>query len=310
MKSAKKIGSLSRYDSFILSDVEYSIDSASEEPEYPLDEELGLLFAMSDDLPPVADQDDHLDVENDEELLSFGDFETLELENEIELVSAETPDDSLWEYIVLEAKFVDIEDNIDYDELKYHGRLLLQERARQLTSELALEYSVDDLLFAQLENVLIFHKCHGQTKKAMRELLNENIQALELALILELREYWVSRECFARIYYGSCPDIKFKNLSWILALAMIRLHNFEDIEEAIQYLEDCFEDWSQSLRLLDGFRSFRSYMLHIVDHTLKAPLVGLPPYLDYQYFVEDDLLAYDFSGGEFYKWLQENNLLH
>ncbi|GGQ22792.1 hypothetical protein [Shewanella litoralis] len=300
MKLAKKIRILSQTDHFSLSNVECSVDNAVEELE------LSSLFTISDDFSFVVDQGDDLYIENDEELLSFGYFETFESESEIELSYFETSGDSQWEYIVLEDKFFDVEDNIDYDELKYHERLLPQERARQLTSELALEYFVDDLLFVQLENVLIFHKCHGQTKKAMRELLKENIQANELALILELREYWVGRECFARTYYNSCPDIKFNNLSWILGLAMIRLHNFDDIEEAIQYLEDCFDDWSQSLRLLDGFRSFRSYILHIVDHTLK----DLPPYLDYQNFVDDNLLAYDFSGGEVYKWLQENNLLH
>ena len=158
--------------------------------------------------------------------------------------------------------------------------------------------------------VFIFHKCHGQTRKAISSLLSNNVSAQELALVFKFRAYWTTKEGFARTYYGYNVSVGYINLSWSLGLALVRSIGAEDIEEMILFVEDCFDDWSCSLRLIDGFNSFRSYMLHIVEHMGSVSLEGFPAFVDYQYFQDDESLAADFAGGSVHRWLEENNFLY
>lgn len=215
-----------------------------------------------------------------------------------------------WEDLIFDDKFADLDEAVDYEKDKYQGRLTLQEYALQIVADMAQEFEIEDDLFDQIVNVLVFHKCHGQTKKALRILLAEGIRSSELEQIFELREYWLSKEGFSRTYYGDTSGVAYTNLSWKLGLAIIQKLGCEDVYEAILYIEDCFEDWCQSPRLLNGFHSFREYMFHLIGHMELNVGGGMAPFIDYQLFPDDEALAADFPGSTVYKWLEENQLLH
>jgi hypothetical protein len=288
-------------------DAEYYDESTKHQPEYAAGQEYELADDTIDGAAFPSDfgevfESSTIEVPN----LDFGDADWL-----FDEFSGDSPEVEGWETIILDDQFVDIDDEqIDYEEVEYQGRLTPRQRARQIVGELATEFELEEDLFDGLIDVLVFHKCHGQTKKALRALLEEDVSAEELALVFDLRAYWTNYEGFARIYFGDSASVGYINLSWSLGVAVVRCLGAEDAEEAILFIEDCFEDWACSPRLISGFSSFRSYMLHIVEHMVSASPDGLPAYIDYQYFQDDESLAADFPGGAIYKWLEENNLLY
>jgi hypothetical protein len=253
------------------------------------------------DLNTSVELDDNTDSDNLTEHSLLEEFYTVEVSADHNIAS------DTWEDIVLDSKFVDqTEEVIDYETVSYDGRISQRQRALQIVTDLALEFKIDDLLFAHLNEVLVFYKCHWQTKKFMRILLEENVEGAELAVIFKLREYWENKDCFSRTYYQNSSGTGYINLSWLLGLAIVRRLKADDVEEAILYIEDCFEDWSRDLKVLENFRSFREYLIHLVDHMELATPHGLSPYIDYLLFPDDQSLPVDFRGGILWEWLEEN----
>ncbi|GEM_PF-3380262 len=298
-----------REQQFDTKDASYISDSLSGEQEYtPGLEyetyELGTIPAIEAELVIPEEMEPWIDSEFDE-------FEEYKTQSQIGDLSTGSEEMEAWESIILDDQLVDVEDEqIDYEVVEYTGRLTPLERARQIAGEMALEYPVEEDLFDVLVECLVFHKCHGQTRKALRHLLNQYPAASELALVFELRAYWTGREAFSRVYYGQFASVGYINLSWSLGLAIVRCLGVDDTEEAIPFIEDCFEDWSSSPSLIHGFNSFRGYMLHLVEHMVSVSPDGLPAYIDYEYFPDEERLAQDFPGSPVYKWLEENNLVY
>ena len=291
--------SLLSADQFGTKDTEYLANNAESQPEYMFEQEHVLLSSPTsiDSFEGAFSEDFEVNAEDFDPEFGISPSDLLNSES--------------WEKVVLDEHFVEIDDDkIDYEAIEYHGRLTVEQRARQIVGNLAGIFELEENLFDQLIEVFIFHKCHGQTRKAINSLLSDNPSAQELALVFELRAYWTSKEGFARIYYGNNVDVGYINLSWSLGLALVRSIGAEDIEEMILFVEDCFDDWSCSLRLINGFNSFSSYILHIVAHMGSVSLERFPAFVDYQYFQDDESLAADFACGSVYRWLEENNFLY
>lgn len=290
-------------------DATYFRDNMSGEQEYSP----GLEYETYDsatitDIEAEFAMPEETELGNDLEFEAFQEHETEWLIDDI-LTSPEEA--KAWESVVLDDQFIDVEDEkIDYEEVEYTSRLTPLERSRQIVGEMALEYPIEEDLFDVLIECLAFHKCHGQTRKALCNLMDQYPDASELALVFELRDYWTGREAFSRVYYGEFASVGYINLSWSLGLAIVRCLGVDDPEEAIPFIEDCFEDWSSSPSLILGFNSFRGYMLHLVDHMVSVSPDGLPAYIDYQYFPDEEALARDFPGSAVYRWLEENNLVY
>lgn len=291
---------------FTANDANYYADNQGEDREYIAGLETGL-FEIDEvgSEAEIGDSQKDFDLFVDEE-----ESDTLDnswIESGILTMPVETED---WENIVFDDQFVDVEEeSIDYDQFSYSGRLTPEERARQMVGEYAAEFNIDEPLFELLTEILAFHKCHGQTKKAIRALLVQGVYASDLRLVFELREFWQNREAFSRTYYGDTVAEGYINLSWGLGLAIITCLRCDDVEEALMFVEDCFEDWSHSTALIAGFHSFRSYMLHIVEHTLVSSGQSLPPFIEHWCFELEDALPADFPGSPIYKWLEENERL-
>lgn len=298
-----------RGQQFNSNDASYIVNNASGEQEYSP----GLEYETSDlensidieaEIVPPGEMEAGVDSE-------FDAFEEHETDKPVGGLSTSSEVMEAWESIIFDDLLVDFEDEqIDYEEVEYTVGLTPIDRARQIVSEMALEHPIDEDLFDVLVECLAFHKCHWQTRKALRNLIAQHPAASELALVSELRAYWADRDAFSRVYYGQDTRVGYINLSWSLGLAIVRCLGVDDPDEATPFLEDCFEDWSSSTSLIRGFNSFRGYMLHLVEHMASVSPNVFPAYVDYQYFPDEEALAQDFHGTAVYRWLEENSLVY
>ena len=216
-----------------------------------------------------------------------------------------------WESVIFDEYFIDVEDEqVACEQFEYTGRLTPTERARQIVGEMAVEIPIEEELFDVLVECLAFHNCHGQTRRALHNLLALHPLASELALVFELRAYWRDRDAFSRTYYGKFASVGTDSLSWSLGIAIARRFRMDDLEEVISLMEDCFEDWSTRASLILRFNSFRQYMTHLVEHMVTVSPDDFPAYIDYRYFPDEEALARDFPGSILCAWLEEHNLLH
>lgn len=309
-RDAKKYNeSPGREQQFDTVDASYYGDSLAGEQEYSP----GLEYEVSDsavtpDIESGFVIPEEMETQVDAE---SGTFEQYEIAGPIGDLSTSSEETEAWESIILDDLFIDVEDEqIDFEEVEYTGRITAIDRARQIVSEMAIEHRIEGELFDVLVECLAFHKCHGQTRKALRNLMAQYPAASELAFVFELRAYWTDREAFSRVYYGQSASVGYINLSWSLGLAIVRCLGVDDAEEAIAFVEDCFDDWSSSASLIRGFNSFRQYMLHLVEHMAAVSPDGFPAYIDYQYFPDEEALAEDFHGSTLHSWLEENNLVY
>lgn len=257
-------------------------------------------------------------------------FETKQADSANDVSNTESPDANLddiwpefdepfevdvaddWEHVLLEEGFTDLEDErIDYEAIRDTGRISLDDRARQIVSEMALEHEVSDELFEILTTILAFHSCHGQTRLAMRKLLEGGISSDELETVFELRHYWAGNEGYSRAYYNSPePTDAYLNLSWSLGLALVRYLGCDDPEIAERFIEDCFDDWQFNARLIEGFRSFHIYLVHLMEHARWCEPDSPPAYVDYRFFECTEDMVENLPGSPVYQWLADNSLLH
>ena len=184
-----------RGQQFDSNDASYVVDSASGEQEYSP----ALEYEVSDsagtpDIEVGFVIPEEMETEVDAE---SGTFEHYEIEGPIGELATSSEETEVWESIILDDLFVDVEDEqIDFEEVEYTGRLTPIDRARQIVAEMALENPIEEELFDVLVECLAFHKCHGQTRMALHNLMAQYPAASELALVFELRAYWKDREAF------------------------------------------------------------------------------------------------------------------
>jgi hypothetical protein len=289
---------------FGTSDEEYSADIDFSEPEYiPGEEYLVEEEAVFAEIEQTNSENDISDTETSESYLD-------EVWQEFDApVEVDIADD--WEHVLLEEGFTDLEDEqIDYEAIHYTGRISQDDRARQIVSEIALEYELSDELFDIVTTILAFHSCHGQTKLAMRKLIEGGISSDELETVFELRHYWVGHEAYSRAYYSWLePTAAYLNLSWPLGLAIVRYLGCDDAEIAECFIEDCFDDWQFNTQLIEGFSSFRVYLVHLMEHARWCEPDTPPAYIDYQLFECAEDMVDDLPGSTVYHLMEEYGLL-
>jgi len=290
---------------FGVNDEEYSGVNDSSEAEYiPGDEYLDEETSRSVGVEPG---DNEAEVWSTE--ISEAHLEDIwqEFEEPIEIGSTDS-----WEHVLSEDGFFDLQDEqFDYEAIPYNGSISQEERARQIVSEMAIEYELSIELFDVLTNIVAFYKCHGQTRLAMRRLLEGGVSADELEILFELRQYWVGYEGFSRAYYnGVEPTAAYLNLSWPLGLDLLRYLRCNDVETALGFIEDCFDDWQFSSQLLQGFSSFRVYLEHLMNHARWCQPDPPPAFVDYQLFERSEDTFEDLPGSVVYQWLEEQGLLY
>jgi hypothetical protein len=193
-------------------------------------------------------------------------------------------------------------------------RLTREDRARQVAGVIAAVADWSPLEIAPLIEALAYHRCHHATRKALITLIVENgMTSDELAIVFELRRYWPTYG-YSRSYRSGEAVDGWESLPWSLALRMIRQLRTETPEEAMRFIEDCFEDWSaQPFRMaISEYRSqpyFLGYLDYLLNHMhdmTERWCQAMPPEIDFQLFpVEDEILR---RGSIAWRELQELGL--
>lgn len=195
--------------------------------------------------------------------------------------------DVSWEEFALLEDGTD-EDDEDYEVVEH--RLTREDRALQVAAEIAADAGwtrVEALLLAE---VLAYHSVHGKTRGALRALTSEwDVTPAELRLLFDLRAAWRSGG-FNRTYWASTAYEGWPNLSWQQALRITRELRFESADEVMLFVDDCFEDWASTPRLIDAYFNFSGYLDAVIQHmgTFGREEEHLmPPFVDYSWFGDE-----------------------
>jgi len=254
-------------------------DDRGEEPEEPL---WGI--------PDLVDEDDQEQEPDPEQ--EGGDFPTSEelselLEDIPELDFQEDDEDEEYEFAEV-PQYPLVEDQEDHEPA---SRLTVQEKAEGAAATLAYEAGWLRRDIDVLTEVLSHHKSHGKTVAALRRLLVEQeATPQELETLHEIRQLWGGGG-YNRTYYGAKAKDGWTMVSWPLALTLVRQLQSDSAEEILLFVEDCFEEWSESPKQLAAFPIFVNYLGHVLEHMERVSQScgqAMPAYIDYDFFEETD----------------------
>lgn len=171
------------------------------------------------------------------------------------------------------------------------ARLTVQEKAEGVAAGLAHEAGWLRKDMDVLTEVLAHHKSHGKTIAALRHLLVDKVVTpRELMTLHEIRQLWGGGG-YNRSYYGVKAKDGWSMVSWPLALSLVRQLRTDSAEEILLFVEDCFEEWSESPKQLSSFPIFVNYLGYVIEHMERVSLScgqSMPAYIDYDFFEEND----------------------
>lgn len=254
-------------------------DDRGEEPEEPL---WGI--------PDLVDEDDQEQEPDPEQ--EGGGFPTSEelselLEDIPELDFQEDDEDEEYEFAEV-PQYPLVEDQEDHEPA---SRLTVQEKAEGAAATLAYEAGWLRRDIDVLTEVLSHHKSHGKTVAALRRLLVEQeVTPQELEALHEIRQLWGGGG-YNRTYYGTKAKDGWTMVSWPLVLTLVRQLQSDSAEEILLFVEDCFEEWSESPKQLAAFPIFVNYLGYVLEHMERVSQScgqAMPAYIDYDFFEETD----------------------
>lgn len=208
-------------------------------------------------------------------------------------------------------------DAFDEDEPGLDEPLTLEaeQRAIQEATKIANNVGWGHSELPILKEILAHHKLHGKTKKALIKLiLEQNASAEELAILHELRMYWMSSG-YNRISGHTESREGWASLPWFEGLELLRGLKAGCAEEAMMFVDDCFEDWNNDTGLLVEFPVFALYLLRIIDiYSSPTFKKGYIPslYFDHQLFLmldDNRFSEWHRNGTSFPPELQLRNLM-
>jgi hypothetical protein len=242
---------------------------------------------------PSSEKVAMLDDEDVDELLPFLDD------------AAQAEEDTDWVIHTLNFDPLDTSEEDTLEELPVSGTMVSDYRkARQVAAELAAEagWPLDDL--AKLVEVLLHHRSHGKTRVALRQLLqDEEVTPDELTIMHDLRLQWGGGG-YNRCFRSGKAEDGWPNVSWQLALRLLRELQAGSVEEILLFVEDCFQQWNDSPRMLNAFPIFAYYLNNVIEHMRRvAEDCGqrMPPYVDFDLFPdhEGDYGSWRLGGSRF-----------
>tara|TARA_A100001391_G_scaffold203782_2_gene197087 strand:- start:551 stop:1765 length:1215 start_codon:yes stop_codon:yes gene_type:complete len=195
---------------------------------------------------------------------------------------------------------LDLNDFGQEDELDLlPNRLTRREKAEGAAAEIAVEAGWLKKDMDILVEVLSYHRSHGKTKSALLELLIEKeVTPGELILLHDIRLLWPGGG-YNRVYRREKAEEGWPNISWQLGLRLIRGLRVDSSEEALLFVEDCFEDWGKSRKHLSSFPIFTRYLDHVLEHMeMMSKRCGqmIPSYIEYELFEDSD--------GDYKEWYE------
>lgn len=243
------------------------------------------------DIPDLVDEGDQ-EQEPDFEQKGGNDSPTPEelselLEDIPELDFQEDDEDEEYEFAEV-PQYPLVEDQEDHEPA---SRLTVQEKAEGAAATLAYEAGWLRRDMDVLTEVLSHHKSHGKTVAALRRLLMEQeVTPQELETLHEIRQLWGGGG-YNRTYYGAKAKDGWTMVSWPLVLTLVRQLRSDSAEEILLFVEDCFEQWSESPKQLAAFPIFVNYLGYVLEHMERVSQScgqAMPPYIDYDFFEETD----------------------
>lgn len=155
-------------------------------------------------------------------------------------------------------------------EIAAGGKQTRRQRAEQVAIDLGLSHGWDADGIALLTNVFERH-WWSQCKLSMERELTAGMTPDELCLAIALREFWSERSEFwielprfnPSTRSSDRASAKYRNLSWPLALALVRAPGGQtEIEELECLLDGWFDEWYTTARYQRSFRSFHLYITY------------------------------------------------
>jgi hypothetical protein len=147
------------------------------------------------------------------------------------------------------------------------GHLTRLERARQQAVNLGLEFGWDEDGIDVLTEV--FNRYWwSQCKESMRRELQAGLRPDELRLALDIREIWSNHAQFAMDFSRlngltllETTSAVYRNLSWPLALALVRsTDGYPDVDYIERLLCDLFDEWYTHSHLRRRCKSFNLFL--------------------------------------------------
>jgi hypothetical protein len=233
-------------------DFEFRDDPAEDEAQRQFEEMLDASLE-TESLDEEA-EDDVLDVEA--------------LEPEPEFTGSQEPFGLDWDELAFDAD--DFDEAPTREELvavQSEGHLTRLERARQQAVNLGLEFGWDEDGIDVLTEV--FNRYWwSQCKESMRRELRAGLRPDELRLALDIREIWSYHPQFA-MDFGRLNGLTllettsavYRNLSWPLALALVRsTDGYPDVDYIEHLLCDLFDEWYTHSHLRRRCKSFNLFL--------------------------------------------------
>ncbi|MCU5784530.1 hypothetical protein MA04_03830 [Alcanivorax balearicus MACL04] len=219
--------------------------------------------------------------------------------------AAQADEDTDWVIHTLSFDPLDTSEEDTLEELPVSAAVVSDYRkARQVAAELATEagWSLDDL--AKLVEVLLHHRSNAKTRAALRQLLiKDDVTPDELTIMHDLRLQWGGGG-YNRCFRSGKAEDGWPNVSWQLALRLLRELQADSAEEILLFVEDCFQQWNDSPRMLNAFPIFAYYLNNVIEHMRRvAENCGerMPPYVDFDLFpdYEGDYDSWRLGGSRF-----------
>jgi|TARA_R110000822_G_scaffold59926_7_gene149650 hypothetical protein len=169
------------------------------------------------------------------------------------------------------------------------SRLTDLEKAQQLATALAVDADWAKKDLGVLAEILAYHRNSGKTREALESLLlNESVDVYELVMLHEIRLLWGGAG-YSRYYFRGKAIDGGPAISWVLALKVVRQLQASSAEEVLLFIEDCFQQWSDTRYLIYQFAAFSQYLKHIIEHMQDvSERCGQPPppFIDFDLFGE------------------------
>lgn len=244
--------SLSDVDGPIQDRPDFEFDNDGAEEETPL---------FENPLEGILDGMDPGEEGNEEEVEA-------EFETAIDFPAAEETVELDWEEFALEAdEFDEVPTRDDLAQVQSSGKVKRWQRARQQAIELGQQFEWDEEGISVLTEVFDQYGW-SQAKKSMHRELQGGMQPEELKLASALRDIWAGHPEFAMDFsrlkgpgLSQTTCTVYRNLSWPMALALVRsTEGNDDIEYLEHLLCELFDEWYTQLSLYRRLKSFNLFV--------------------------------------------------
>ena len=239
----------------------------------------------------------------------FAQDDFYEAEEDGLFIDDEEPPEIPWEdFALLEDDVAESEGELD--DSGNVDALTLEEKATQEAARIATQAGWRRGQLGALVEVLVYHRCHYKTVGAVTALLVEQqVTPDELSLLHELRNAWAGGG-YNRVYRGGSAEDGWPGVSWQIALELRRTLRCETVGEVFLFVDDCFDDWSSSPRLITSWPDFKRYLTHVLNHmeALGGFWEGrVPAFIPYELFPEEECV--EVPGGPGWKELERYEML-